>query len=60
MDTPICPILSVQAGNADRLCVTDACALYLPPAKKCSLVMIGYKAFLEVSAPRPANIAPNA
>jgi hypothetical protein len=32
----------------DELCLTNDCALYLPSAKKCSLVYIGFKAMMEV------------
>jgi hypothetical protein len=54
METPICPILSAnkEASTPDRLCVQNDCALYLPQAKKCSLVFLGYKAMLEVQALR--------
>lgn len=47
MDTPICPLLSAKDSGPDRLCVEGDCALYLPQAKKCSLVFVGYKAMLE-------------
>lgn len=46
--TPICPILSVRNPSVDELCLTNDCALYLPSAKKCSLVYIGFKAMMEV------------
>jgi hypothetical protein len=44
---PICPILSVRNAEYNELCVGEDCALYLPVAKKCSLVYIGFNAFLE-------------
>jgi hypothetical protein len=57
MDTPICPILSAtkEVNSPDRLCVQNDCALYLPQAKKCSLVFLGYKAMLEVQALRQSG-----
>ncbi|MGE0201738.1 MAG: hypothetical protein AB7P76_12325 [Candidatus Melainabacteria bacterium] len=47
---PVCPLLSSNANpdSAYALCVQEDCALYLPPAKKCSLVYLGYQAMLEV------------
>jgi hypothetical protein len=30
-----------------ELCVGEQCAMYLPQAKKCALVMMGYQAMLE-------------
>lgn len=47
-NTPVCPILSVRNPHVDELCLSNDCALYLPAAKKCSLVYIGFKAMLEV------------
>jgi hypothetical protein len=44
---PVCPLLSIRNESYNELCLTDQCALYLPAAKKCSLVFIGYQAFLE-------------
>ncbi|WP_373532778.1 hypothetical protein [Vampirovibrio sp.] len=46
--TPICPILSIRNPSVDELCLTNDCALYLPAAKKCSLVYIGFKAMMDV------------
>jgi hypothetical protein len=48
MNTPICPILSVRNPSVDELCLGADCALFLPSAKKCSLVYIGFKAMMEV------------
>jgi hypothetical protein len=45
---PVCPILSMRNPSIDELCLGADCALYLPAAKKCSLVFLGYKAMLEV------------
>jgi hypothetical protein len=45
---PICPILSIRNPAVDELCLSNDCALYLPSAKKCSLVYIGFKAMMEV------------
>ena len=59
--TPICPILSVRNPSVDELCLTNDCALYLPSAKKCSLVYIGFKAMMDVqrmqqaAPPQPAQ-----
>lgn len=46
--TPVCPILSVRNPSVDELCLQTDCALFLPAAKKCSLVYIGFKAMMEV------------
>jgi hypothetical protein len=46
--TPVCPILSIRSSQADELCLGADCALYLPSAKKCSLVYIGFKAMMEI------------
>lgn len=46
--TPVCPLLSIRNPSVDELCLGADCALYLPAAKKCSLVFLGYKAMLEV------------
>ncbi len=48
MSTPVCPILSIRNPSVDELCLGADCALYLPSAKKCSLVYIGFKAMMEV------------
>lgn len=45
---PVCPILSIRNPTVDELCLAGDCALYLPAAKKCSLVYIGFKAMLDV------------
>lgn len=45
---PVCPILSIRNSGFNELCVGDVCALYLPAAKKCSLVYLGFQAFVEV------------
>lgn len=57
MESLICPILSVASGNdgPERICVANECALYLPQASKCSLVMLGYKAMLEAQTLRQAQ-----
>lgn len=47
MSTPICPLLSIRNPSVDELCLQEQCALFLPPAKKCSLVYIGLKAMME-------------
>lgn len=53
MSTPICPILSIQSDMPNVLCLGESCALYLPPAKRCSLVFMGYKAMMEVQSAQP-------
>jgi|GEM_PF-2267456 len=64
--TPVCPILSVRNPSVDELCLGADCALYLPSAKKCSLVYIGFKAMMDIQkmqqpaaqpqpAPRPTQ-----
>ena len=45
---PVCPILSVRSTQADELCLQGDCALFLPSAKKCSLVYIGFKAMMDI------------
>ncbi len=45
---PVCPILSIRNPLVDELCLGVDCALFLPAAKKCSLVYIGFKAMMEV------------
>jgi hypothetical protein len=45
---PICPLLSTRTADVNELCLEETCALYLPPAKRCSLVYLGFNAFLEV------------
>lgn len=44
---PVCPIITIRNPEIHELCLMDSCALYLAAAKKCSLVYIGYNAFLE-------------
>jgi hypothetical protein len=46
--TPYCPILSIRNTNTMEICLEGNCALYLPNAKKCSLVYIGFKAMVDV------------
>ena len=46
--TPICPLLSIRNPSVDELCLGADCALYLPPAKKCSLVYLGFKAMMDI------------
>lgn len=61
MSIPVCPILSIRNTTADELCLQEECALYLPAAKKCSLVYIGFKAMMEVQRmqqPQAAAQAP--
>jgi len=53
----VCPILSVRNPNMDELCLEGECALYLPNAKKCSLLFLGYKAMLEVQKAQMAKPA---
>ncbi len=48
MSLPVCPLLSVRNPDANELCLENDCALYLPSAKKCSLVYIGFKALMDV------------
>jgi hypothetical protein len=50
---PICPLLSIRSAEIDELCLGDSCALFLPQARKCSLVFLGYKALLEVQRMTP-------
>ena len=57
VNTPICPILSIRNPMVDELCLTNDCALYLPQAKKCSLVYLGFKAMLEVQRMQPGQPA---
>ncbi|HEY9745436.1 MAG TPA: hypothetical protein V6C99_04390 [Oculatellaceae cyanobacterium] len=63
-NTPICPFLSIRNPSVDELCLGSDCALYLPSAKKCSLVFLGFKAMMEVQrmqggpAGAPAQAAP--
>jgi hypothetical protein len=45
---PICPLLSIRNPSVDELCLGTDCALYLPPAKKCSLVYLGFKAMMDI------------
>lgn len=52
---PVCPILSVRNPSVDELCLTNDCALYLPSAKKCSLVYIGFKAMMDVQRMQAAT-----
>lgn len=47
-NTPVCPILSVRNPSVDELCLGADCALFLPSAKKCSLVYIGFKAMMDI------------
>lgn len=52
METPVCPLISIRNPEVLELCVEEKCALYLPQAKKCSLVFLGYKAMMEAQALR--------
>jgi hypothetical protein len=54
-NTPVCPLLSIRNPSVDELCLGADCALYLPPAKKCSLVYLGYKAMLDIQHQHQAN-----
>lgn len=56
-ETPVCPILSVRSPSVDELCLGGDCALWLPAAKKCSLVYIGFKAMMEVQRMQQAPAA---
>lgn len=47
-ETPVCPILSIRNPSVDELCLGGDCALWLPSAKKCSLVYIGFKAMMDI------------
>jgi len=47
-NTPVCPLLSIRNPSVDELCLGADCALYLPPAKKCSLVYLGFKAMMDI------------
>ena len=51
---PVCPLLSIRNSEANELCVQDECALYIPAAKKCSLVYIGFKAMMEIQKAQAA------
>ncbi|MEM0952066.1 MAG: hypothetical protein AAGI66_08000 [Cyanobacteria bacterium P01_H01_bin.74] len=44
----VCPLMSIRHNTIDTYCIESDCALYLPAAKKCALVFIGYKAMVEV------------
>jgi hypothetical protein len=55
--TPICPLLSIRSPHIDELCLGADCALYLPAAKKCSLVYIGFKAMMDVQRMQQAATA---
>lgn len=59
-NTPICPILSIRNPSVDELCLTNECALFLPAAKKCSLVYIGFKAMMEVQRLQQPPASPQA
>jgi hypothetical protein len=59
--TPVCPILSIRNPSVDELCLGGDCALWLPSAKKCSLVYLGFKAMMEVQRmQQPPAAAPQA
>jgi hypothetical protein len=45
---PICPILTIRNESFNEICLGADCALYLPAAKKCSIVYIGFHAMMEV------------
>lgn len=47
-EIPVCPIMSVRNSTTDELCLQQDCALYLAPAKKCSLLFIGWKAMVDI------------
>ena len=51
---PVCPLLSIRNHEANELCVQDECALYIPAAKKCSLLYIGFKAMADLQKMQPA------
>lgn len=57
-NTPVCPILSIRNPSVDELCLTNDCALYLPSAKKCSLVYIGFKAMMDVQRLQQQPVQP--
>ncbi|HEY9686733.1 MAG TPA: hypothetical protein V6C52_07145 [Coleofasciculaceae cyanobacterium] len=60
-NTPVCPILSIRNPSVDELCLGGDCALWLPSAKKCSLVYLGFKAMMEVQRmQQPPAAAPQA
>jgi hypothetical protein len=44
---PICPLLSIRNVGFNELCLGEECALFLPAAKKCSLIYIGFNAFMQ-------------
>ena len=47
MDRLVCPVLSLNTQTNDTLCIEQDCAFYVPQAKKCSIMMMGYQALLE-------------
>ena len=59
---PVCPLLSIRSSDVLELCLGAECALYLPSAKKCSLVYVGFKAMMDVqrmqAPPQGAQAAP--
>ncbi len=52
---PVCPLLSIRNPSVDELCLGADCALYLPPAKKCSLVYLGFKAMMDIQQMQQPN-----
>lgn len=44
---PICPILSTRSDVLE-ICITDKCAFYIAPVKKCALYMLGHKSAIEI------------
>ena len=58
--TPVCPLLSIRNATVDELCLGADCALYLPAAKKCSLVYIGFKAMMDIQRMQQQTPPPQA
>jgi hypothetical protein len=54
MSVPICPILSVRNENVDELCLEEQCALYIPSAKKCSVLYIGMNSLMQIQQAQQA------
>lgn len=58
MSMPVCPILSIRNAEYNELCVGETCALYLTAAQRCSLVFMGFKAFVEVQRMQQQSQSP--
>ncbi len=46
---PVCPLLSA-GSSVTQLCLSEQCAWYVGPVRKCALYVLGHKNAVELQA----------